>query len=140
MGGFGALTFADLIGADEVHAIAPQSTLQSNIIPKDNRFPKSRGWSFDGPFGDAVGKYRAAKRVFVYFDQADPMDGVQCNRLAAPNVTFVDVPTAGHRVAEYLAKAKAIEKIIDAIETGEFDLNLFVSALHENREKNTISG
>jgi len=140
MGGFGALTFADLIGANEVHAIAPQSTLRRNIIPKDNRFPKSRGWSFDGPFGDAVGKYHSAQRVFVYFDQANLMDGVQCNRLAAPNVTFVDVPSAGHYVAAYLTKANAIRNIIDAIETGVFDLNLFAAALHKDQKKHTISG
>ncbi|MEX3314052.1 hypothetical protein [Sulfitobacter sp. PS-8MA] len=60
MGGFGALTFADLIGADEVHAIAPQSTLRRDIIPEDDRFPRSRNWSFDGLFGDAVGNYRNA--------------------------------------------------------------------------------
>lgn len=133
MGGFAALTYADLIGATEVHAMGPQSTMSPSILQGEIRFPKSRAWSFDGPYGDAVGKYGKARRVFVYFDRAHPLERLQCNRLAAPNVTFVNMPFAGHSVAQFTVNAGAMVNIVDAIETGRFDAVGFYAALRTRR-------
>ncbi|RWR29538.1 hypothetical protein D2T29_14040 [Sinirhodobacter populi] len=102
MGGFGALAYADLIGAQTVVALNPQSTQNRKIAPWDTRFPVSQQTPMDGPYADAVGKYRKAKDVIIVGDRHDHEDGLHMKRLAAPNVRILNTPFMGHGVAAYL--------------------------------------
>ena len=48
MGAYGALAFADVLGATNVVAISPVTTLASGLVPWENRFRPGTAFQWDG--------------------------------------------------------------------------------------------
>lgn len=125
MGGFAALTFADLIGATTVMAISPQSTLDPRKTPWDTRFPASLKCDFTGSFGDAVGKSLKAKRVLVAVDRYFAIDMRHLTRINAENVTVLHMPFMGHTIAVNMQRLGLLSYMVKSVSNGSFNKTEF---------------
>lgn len=135
MGGFGALTYADLIGAQTVISINPQSTLDQRIVPWEDRYPvaQERLLDFSHPHADAVGKYANAEQVLIFGDRRYDFDNAHVERLMAPNVTYVNTPYIEHQVPEHLMHMKALTYIVRSVLDDSFDLTRFYKLMRARR-------
>lgn len=134
MGGFAALTFADLVGATTVIAIAPQSTLDPRKTPWDNRFPPAQDCDFSGPYGDAVGKYAGVARVLIVVDRYCEPDMRHLARLRAENVHVLNLPLLGHTLAADMQRMGLLSYLISSIQAGTFSKTEFQAIARRRRE------
>ena len=105
MGGFGALAFAPLAPGCTVMSFAPQRSLDPALCPFETRYRHARlttDWSL--PYGDAAEGLRAASKVYIAFDPAEPEDRQHAAALDAPNVTFLPMRHMGHKLPPQLLK------------------------------------
>ncbi|WP_062563456.1 hypothetical protein [Paracoccus aminovorans] len=134
MGGFAALTFADLIGATTVIAIAPQSTLDPRKVPWDNRFPPAKDCDFSGPYGDAVGKFAKAARVLIVLDRYCVPDMRHLARLSGGNMQVLNLPFLGHTLAADMQRMGLLAYLIASISAGSFSKTEFHAIARRRRE------
>lgn len=134
MGGFAALTFADLVGATTVIAITPQSTLDQAKVPWDDRFPPALDCDFSGPYGDAVGKSASAAQVLVVLDRFCEPDMRHLARLQAANVQVLNLPFMGHTLAVDLQRMGLLAYLITSVGSGSFSTAEFHAIARRRRE------
>lgn len=106
MGGFGALAFADLLGASNVVALQPVSTLAADLVPWESRFAPGRSLNWDGPYRDASEGFRQAASVYAFFDPLTP-DARHVERLARTGgnrLRQIQVANAGHAIPRTLLR------------------------------------
>ena len=130
MGGFGALAFADLLGADQVFAFDPQSTLHPPSVPFErfeDRFVSSLKLDFTGPYGSAVGKFTKASEVFIFVDRYCKPDLCHAKLLETPVTRIVNVPFVGHGTATSVGAARCLDLVLDGVVSGTFDVTQFQS-------------
>lgn len=136
MGGFGALSYADLIGADTVISINPQSTLDRRIVPWEDRYPvaQEQRLDFDQPHADAQGNFTNARQVLIFGDRWFWYDNDHVQRLLGPNVTYVNTPFVRHQVPEHLMLMKALTYIVRATLKDQFNPVKFYQLLRARRD------
>ena len=104
MGGFGALIYADYIGADKVLAFNPQSAMSRKVVPFESRWLSiQRSHQWDGPFADAKGKSEHAKEVILTADMRHWQDREHVRRILSHNSRIINVPYLGHGTPAWLA-------------------------------------
>lgn len=125
MGGYAALLFGALLGADEVHAFSPQTF----IDPLNRARHGDKRWSAQLarvqaaaslPYLDLVPLLRdraGAGAITVHYSPADALDEVHAERLATvPRVTVRAYADGGHNVIKHLRQSGALEVIVrDAV-------------------------
>ncbi len=121
MGGFAALNFAPLIPEARVLAFSPQSTMNKEIAPFEQRFPFAvRKSNWEGmPFLDAAAAVPYIRRAVVVFDPMAPEDRAHAARLAGPNVQLLRVPFCTHEAIRVVLKTGTFPLLIDALVDGE---------------------
>ncbi|MBB1493356.1 hypothetical protein H5395_18135 [Paracoccus sp. MC1854] len=135
MGGFAALAYADLLGAHEIYAFDPQSTLHRPDVPWEKRFIKALPLDFTGPYGSANGKFTIAEKAYIFLDWHTLADRLHAEALAADNVEFINVPYTGHSAA-YAATASGVMKyIIRGVMFGNLDKAAIYRDMHHGRRK-----
>ncbi|UWR94427.1 polysaccharide pyruvyl transferase family protein (plasmid) [Phaeobacter inhibens] len=80
MGAFGAMAFADLIGAENVVALQPITTLAEDLIPGEIRFPAARKLDWSGAYRDACAGCDKAARIYAIHGD-HPLDLAHVARL-----------------------------------------------------------
>ncbi|MBR9650101.1 hypothetical protein [Thalassovita aquimarina] len=136
MGGFGALAFADLVGAHDVIALNPQSTLDRRKVPWENRFEPALPFDFTGPYGDAKGKFDRAERVFVLVDRWFSPDWKHIERIMRDNIIVLNTPFLRHRTTEHLRNMQVLGPIVDAFIQDRFSEPEFHRHMRARRRLN----
>jgi hypothetical protein len=116
MGGYGACAFARCLGAHNVVAIAPVSTLAAELVPWEKRFidRSSRvGCDWTGRYRDAADGLAGVGSVWVIYDPGSP-DKPQVERLveaAGSAVKEIAVQGGGHHVPRFLLELGVIKEV-----------------------------
>lgn len=115
MGGFAALNFAPLVPGARVLALSPQSTMNRDIAPFDQRF----GWAIRNSnwtrpaYLDAVDAVPSIRSVSLLYDPYTYEDNLHAHRLNAPNVQLIKLPYATHEAIRVVVKCGGVEPMIE---------------------------
>ncbi len=135
MGGFAAIAFADQVQATTVLALSPQTTLNRDLVPWEDRFPVARQQDWTGSNNDAIGKSLSAKRVLCVYDTHHALDRAHVARLNQPNLHHISTPFQGHGIAIPLVKLKAAKPLLAYALGQTDDLTPFYAALRGRRSQ-----
>lgn len=133
MGGFGATSYADLIGANRVVAFAPKSTYRP-IAPFAQRFADAEDWDHSGPHGDAPEGCKTPADVWLLYDRMERQDRWHANRYQGGNIRRLCTPYFAHGVPRMLQNLGALSMVVDLILTGRIDSGAFYRKLRGRRE------
>lgn len=120
MGGFGALTYSRSAPGSKIFAIAPQSTLDRAIVPKETRWGWTEHLDWNGNYADAAEATQLAHEVTVLYDPYFKPDVTQVGRLQGGNVRKLRMPFFGHQLPNALATMGLLKPVI----AGIFDASL----------------
>jgi pimeloyl-ACP methyl ester carboxylesterase len=112
MGGFGALAFAPLIPKSTVIAFNPQSTLDTRLVPWEERYRFGQVQDWDLPFGDGAAGLLTLGPVYIIYDHFFEPDRQHANRLKAPNVTLLKSWFSNHFAAPMLRKLDMLKPVM----------------------------
>jgi pimeloyl-ACP methyl ester carboxylesterase len=128
MGGYGAILFGALLGADRVLAFGPLSYLQSARARRDGdlrwiaamekleRFPARTGFNDLCALLDGTAQRPRIEIVFgsrTDADQATNLDALHARRLVAcPQVRITELPEAPHAVVQWLRDARRLDDLL----------------------------
>src|SRR5690606_23311109 len=121
MGGFGALAYADLVGARTVLSINPQTTLDLRKVPFETRFRIAQRQAWTGPYSDANEKYIKADLVLIYADMMHKLDALHVKRLRGDNIKIINSPFLGHQLPYHFQFIGILKNIVDDIISGNYD-------------------
>jgi len=133
MGGFGALTYADTLGADRVVAVAPKSTYRP-ISPFAQRFADAADWDHSGPLGDAPEGCKTPADVWLLHDRMERQDRWHADRFQGANIRHLGMPYFAHGVPRMLQNVGALGMVVDLIVTGQIDRTALYQKARARRE------
>ncbi|MEP2640031.1 glycosyltransferase family 2 protein [Roseobacter sp.] len=129
MGGFGALTYARSCPGAHVLALEPQTTLDRDILPNDNRWPWTKKLNWKNRYGDASDGTAACNTVVVVSDPYFDMDRAHVKRLSGDNITHLRIPFFGHKVAHPLTIMGNLKPLLADMTRGTFDATQYYRLL-----------
>jgi acetyl esterase/lipase len=123
-GGYAALAFGAILGADVVLAFSPQTVIDPEVLAaiNDHRWDSwvqgliaahalDRSWADLREALPAAANART--RYEVYFAEADPFDKLHAERLAGvPRVRLYRLGRGGHFVVSEMRNSGALEKVL----------------------------
>lgn len=125
-GGFSAILFGVLLGADEIHAFNPPTRLR---IPDDTSAPDQlaalvREQGNDVPWLDLRGMMREhlrpATKIFIHYSRGESRDKRHAKYLTEfPNVHLFEYPFVSHHVARFFAERAMLTPLLQAAATGD---------------------
>ncbi len=120
-GGFAAILFGTLAGADEVHAINPPTRL---LVEADTTYPQQLAIlhskaGFDNSYMDLrkvlLRNPNANPQIYIHYSRGEKIDRKRALYLKGlPNVHLLEYPFTSHHLARYLAKRGALSEVIRA--------------------------
>jgi FkbM family methyltransferase len=128
MGGFAALCYAGLVPGARVLAFSPQSALNRQIAPFEQRYPYPfRKFNWDSPaYLDAAEHVDQIAGGHVFYDPNVAEDKQHAQRLRTPGLTDVAIPYAGHTLIRVLVKSGAFDHLLETYPaTGQLDKRFF---------------
>lgn len=134
MGGFAALSYSGCCKNARVLAIAPQSTLDPNIMPDDNRWGWRKKLDWSGRYGDARGATDTAKDVVVIYDPYFEPDRAQVQRLEGENIRKLRMPFLGHQLPNAFVNMGIIKPLLSRVLDGELTDQSFYELLRARRD------
>ena len=134
MGGYAALTYADLVKATTVLALNPQTTLNLSDVPWEDRFQEAQLQDWTGPYSDAVGKSENAKQVLCVYDPFTRRDAMHVARLNQSNLVHVRAPFLGHGIGEPLNELGALWRLVTWAKDDAIDLPCFHKVLRDRKK------
>lgn len=134
MGAFGALVFASLVPGAHVLAFNPQSTLDRDLVPWEDRYWIGQRQDWTLPLSDASKLLEEAARVSVFYDPYFAPDRQHFERLEGPNVTGYKCWFSSHKSAVFLRKIDALKPIMEAGVLGELTPQLFYAHYRRRRD------
>jgi hypothetical protein len=118
-GGFAAILFGTLTGADEIHAFNPPTKL---LVEADTSYPEQLAilhsrTGLDNPYIDLrkilLMNPSANPSIYIHYSRGDKKDRKQARYLKnIPNVHLLQYPFISHHLARYLAKRGALSKLM----------------------------
>jgi tetratricopeptide (TPR) repeat protein len=132
MGGFAALRYGAACGATVGLALSPQYSVDPAVAPFDQR------WADDIAritFCDDA-HLPTLPVQYVAYDPRDPYDRRHFDLFAARSATnAVPVPYGGHPVGSYLVETEMMRPLLEGIEGGSFDHEIFARELRRRRAR-----
>lgn len=125
MGGYGALAYADSVGAHVAFALNPQSTLAPKQVPWETRFPEGRVQDWDGAFAEAREGMKNLHTAYVAADMRHAMDAKHVERLQQENLCVLNVPFVGHFMPAHLRNMGMLQETFFHILQDRFDIDHF---------------
>ena len=125
MGAFGALAFSSLVPGAHVLAFNPQSTLDTALVPWEERYAKGRAQDWTLPLSDASRLLDRAGPVSLFYDPYFAPDRQHFERLQGPTVTGYKCWFSSHKSAVFLRKIDALKPIMEAGLFGEITAPMF---------------
>jgi len=111
MGGYAALVFSSIVKNAEVLAFNPQSTLQVQLVPWEDRYPKPIGKEWEGRFNDTHSLY--LNKVFLMYDHYFDKDRKHAQRVNAKSITYLHFNNVGHRIPIHLKNLNQLKPMLD---------------------------
>ncbi|MEM6695606.1 MAG: glycosyltransferase family 2 protein [Pseudomonadota bacterium] len=134
MGGFGALTFCRHAPGAHVLALAPQSTLNADILPGESRWRWTRKLDWSGPYADAAGTLAKAGQVSIIADPYYAPDHAQVSRLMAPNVQWLHTPFMGHQIPNAFVMMGILKDMLFAAADGALSPAFYYAKFRARRD------
>jgi len=125
MGGFAALVYQQCAPGSNVLAIAPQSTLNRNVLPNEDRWGWTKKLDWEGRFNDAAGTLDTAGEVFILADPYYKPDYDQVSRLTGDNVTWLHTPFMGHQLPNAFVVMNIMKDLLYSAAGGTLTPQLF---------------
>lgn len=125
MGGYGAAAFSVAAPGCTVLALAPQSTLDSELADWDRRFMKARRLNFSDRFGFAPDMTEGCEQVFLVYDPIQQVDAVHAAFFRGPHITKLRARHIGRDPQAELAQTNILRPLIDAACSGTLDAGTF---------------
>ncbi|SFR39568.1 hypothetical protein SAMN04488005_1383 [Yoonia tamlensis] len=119
MGAFAALVFASLVPGAHVMAFNPQSTLNPELVPWEDRYWIGQRQDWTLPLSDAQGILGNCGPVSVFYDPYHAPDHQHFLRLTDANVTPYKCWFSSHKSAVFLRKIDALKPLMHAGLFGE---------------------
>lgn len=135
MGGYGALAFSGLLGADTVVAFNPLTTLNRDIVPWETRFQnitKQLDWT--GPFSDAAEECARARQIYAVVDRRYDLDWKHIARLPTHNLHVLNAPYLQHQLPLHLLKLSLLEPLLDNMVDDQVSTMPFSKLMRSRRE------
>ena len=121
MGAYAATAFARLIPGCTVLAFSPQSTLDTALVPWEERFASGRKQDWSGRFRDATEELATAGRVFILYDPGFEPDLRHAMRYEGENVVHLKTWFSNHKSALFLRRAEILKKLVRLAVKGNLD-------------------
>ena len=134
MGGFGALNYADTMGATDVVAMNPQTAMNPATVPWETRFAAAPRQDFVGPYGDARENFLNTPRVLIFVDRHFPPDWAHVTRLVPGSYRVINVPYLQHGLPPGLAKLGLLSWLIETIAADRFTEAEFYRRIRVRRQ------
>ncbi len=125
MGGFAALVYQQCAPGANVLAIAPQSTLNREVLPNEDRWGWTTKLDWTGRYNDAAGVTGSAGNVFVIADPYYKPDFDQVSRITGDNVTWLHTPFMGHQLPNAFVVMGILKPLLHAGAEGTLTPDLF---------------
>ncbi len=141
MGGYGALAFAPAAPGCRVVAFSPQTSLDPDIVPFENRYGPgyARGlWDKSG-FHDGAEGAKAAGQVIVFADPWQREDAAHVARLQTDNLVWAKCPFFGHDVARLMMFANILTPAITEAFAGTLTEARFCALRREGRGAQSLA-
>ncbi len=133
MGGFGALTFSELVPGATVIAFNPQTTLDERLVPWETRYRFGRVQDWDLPMGDAAKTVGQAGKAYVFYDPFFDLDRRQVTRLQGDNVVLLKTWFSNHFAAPMLRKLDILKPVMQKTMTGSLEAVEFYQMMRARR-------
>lgn len=121
MGGYAAISFAEVCPDAIVIAFNPQSTLRTDLVPWETRYLEGREQDWTGDFADARRGATSAKTVYIAYDPLFDLDRKHVDRLKGANLVRLQMPLVGHVVMAWMGEAGILSTFIDEALAGTLD-------------------
>ena len=120
MGGYAAGAFSGVLGADAAILFNPISTLNSDLVPWEDRYKRPAQMDWTGPYHDAPTGCAGVSRVFLVADPLFFYDRQHALRFVAANqrTIFYKLPGVGHSMPVHMAKLRVLGWFTQAIFVG----------------------
>ena len=125
MGGFAALTFSSLSPGATVVALSPQTTLNTALVPWEDRFAKGRARDWTLPYSDAATQVDALGRAYVLYDPFFEPDKRQVMRLPQDRVIHLKGFGFGHKTAVVLRRMDKLKFVMQEAIEGTLKASVF---------------
>lgn len=135
MGGFAALAYAGLTGADRVVSMAPQTTLDPALVPWEDRFERGRRLDWSGAFGDAARTLPSPAKAIVIFDPYLRADRAHVERLAEAGLVRLHAPFMGHAIPRELRRLRVLRDVFDVACGARLDRQAFYRKLRRRHRE-----
>ena len=134
MGAYAATAFASLVPGCTVVAFSPQSTLDTALVPWEERFNSGRKQDWSGRYRDAPDHTAAARAVFVIYDPYFVPDARHAARYAGANVHHLKSWYASHKSAQFMRRAEILKDVMRAAVAGTLTPALYYSLFRARRD------
>jgi len=133
MGGFGALAFAAITGAQRVMAMNPQANLGPAVRGWERRYKEAEALDWTSPICDLGLQVAGVETLAVVFDPYDTYDRPQADLIAADHMIRLHIPFVGHRVPAHLLSLRLLAPVFDQTLAGSLDLPAFYRTARQRR-------
>lgn len=134
MGGYASTAFAALAPGCTIVAYSPQSTLDENLVPWEDRFQSGRKQDWSGRYRDAALLTDAAEKAFIFYDPDFEPDRLHAERYQGTSVHLLKTWFTGHKSALFLRRADLLKPVMHAAVAGTLSEASFYK-LYRNRRK-----
>src|SRR6056297_1669911 len=133
MGGFAALAFASLAPGATIISFSPQTTLDENLVPWEERFliGRRRDWSL--PHSDCAFEIDDIEKAFVFYDPFFEPDRRHVERLEGDKVILLKTWFAGHFSPVFLRRANLLKPVMQHALDGTLTPAVFYTLFRERR-------
>jgi hypothetical protein len=134
MGGYGAIRFADAIGAQAVLALSPQYSVDRRKVPFERRWMQDQRRirfrrDLDGPI-------RCGARVIAAYDPELPLDRQHVALIAAAiAIEDLALPHAGHPAGAFLSDVGLLKPLVEQLLENRLDFGAIAREAEARREQ-----
>lgn len=133
MGGHAALRFSRMVQGAYVAAFSPQTTLEAERVPFDDRYPDATRLVWRGDDTDVATHGFDRSRCFVIYDPYLPEDAWHADLLGVAGAQLLHSYYARHGSFLYLNRMGIADDLIQALCFGTLTPNVFYRLLRQRR-------
>lgn len=134
MAGYAACTFSLAAPGATVLSIAPQATLDPEIVPWERRFRFGRRFDFRTRFGYAPAMLEGARNAFIVYDPSQRSDAMHATLYRQPFVTLLRSPALGRSTVAGLDRIGVLDTLIETAARGRMTPARFHDLMRKRRQ------
>ncbi len=126
LGGFAALAFSTLCGAERVVAMQPRTTLRWGV-PWPSEMSSKLDYNRTGPHADALGELDYETEFLIFADPFFARDWAHASRV--PGAQLFEAPFSGHIIPEYFTEIGIFYEVARRAINGELTASWYEKAM-----------